>query len=81
MDPIPGHKHTHEHREPKTAVEEAMVRLVHAIEAASVEYNELGFFSLAKRFRLRGAIATMTLIAQMLHELDHKYRNTRGEWN
>lgn len=81
MDPIPGSKDAHEHEQPKTAAEEAMVRIAHALETAAKDYEGLPFLSLRKRFYMQGVIKSLTLVFNMLHELSHKYDNQRGEWN
>jgi hypothetical protein len=81
MDPIPDSKEAHEHEQPKTAVEEAMMRIGSALQSASRDYKSLPLLSLRKRFFMQGVIKSLTIVFEMLHELHHKWDNQHGTWN
>lgn len=81
MDPVPGSKHQHDEAKPRTAGEEAMVRVAHALNSAQQDYQRLPMLSFGKKAYIKGVIKALTLIFGLLHELNHKYDNQHGGWN
>ncbi len=80
MDPVPGSEHKHD-AQPKTAIEEGMLRIGGALDSAIKDYKRLPLLSLRKRFYMQGVIKALTIVFDMLHELHHKYDNSHGGWN
>lgn len=72
---------SHEETQPKTAVEEAMVRLIKAHDLAIREKDKLGFFSFRSRSYYKGVIFTLGITLELLHGLMHKYDNANGRMN
>ncbi len=70
-----------EQQEPKTAMEEAIVRVMTALEQSHDAYRNLSFFAFRKRYYTRGVIHILTIIVQMLDSLNTKYNNSTGRFN
>ncbi len=79
MDITPGKKETS--LNPKSAIEDAMLRIATALDDANLDYKALSLLSIRKRFFLQGVITSLTVVLELLHNLHHKYDNSRGELN
>lgn len=64
-----------------TGLEDALQRVGQAIEIAGKEYQRTPIFFFKKRAYYKGVLFALTLVFQLLHELNHKHDNSRGDLN
>lgn len=74
-------EHEHNTDRPVTAVEEAMLTLVKALEAGMIEQAQLPLLAFRRRWMLQGATKTLAMVLELLHTLHHRYNNDEGRLN
>lgn len=77
------HEHVHDEncRQPRTAAEEASVRIVNNLDLAEKELSNVPWYKFKLRYQLLGYMAGLLSALALLDRLNHKYDNERGTLN
>ena len=78
------HEHKHVHGpdcKPKSACEEAMLRIVNNMDRAEALLRSLPWYKVFVRYEVTGYLSALEGVLVMLDQVEHKYNNDNGELN
>lgn len=76
-----GHVHDENCRQPRTAAEEAYVRLANNLDLAELELSKVRWYQFKTRYQLLGYMAGLASSLALLDRLNQKYNNEHGTFN